>query len=124
MALEPLACRPHPQLDRVIQSFRTERGQKPMSTATIAPPAICRRYITAAEFERMVEAGIMAEEERVELLDGEFYEMAPIGLRHVRAVRILSDLLNEQVRRVAIIDVQNPILLNDKSRPQPDVTVL
>ena len=72
----------------------------------------------------MVEAGIMAEDERVELLGGEFYEMAPIGLRHVRAVRVLNDLLNEHIRRVAVIDVQNPILLNDKSRPQPDVIVL
>src|SRR5215472_12642971 len=95
-----------------------------MSAATIAPSTVLHRYITAAEFERMVEAGIFKPDERIELLDGELYAMAAIGARHASAVRRLINLLARRLGDQAIIDAQNPILLGEKALPQPDILVL
>jgi Uma2 family endonuclease len=49
-----------------------------------------RRRFTVEEFQRMGEAGIIAPGERVELIDGEVYEMTPVGPRHIWAVIYLS----------------------------------
>jgi Uma2 family endonuclease len=89
----------------------------------MAAPTLHRTF-TTAEFERMVEAGILAEDERVELLGGEINAMSPIGVPHAYAVRVLNGLLTRQVGHVAIIDVQNPIRLDDNSMPLPDLAAL
>lgn len=86
-----------------------------------APP---RRKLTVDEYRQMGELGILHEDERVELLDGELYEMAPIGDDHVGDVISLDFFLNQRLRGRAFVSVQNPIRLSDFSAPQPDVTVL
>jgi Uma2 family endonuclease len=85
---------------------------------------IVHRTFTAAEYERMIEAGILTEDEHIELLGGEINYMSPIGARHVHAVTVLSDLLWTQIGRVAYIGVQNPIRLDDDSLPLPDIAAL
>jgi Uma2 family endonuclease len=95
-----------------------------MSTATIAPPTVHYRHFTVDEFARMIDAGIIGPEERLELLDGGFICMAAIGVRHFRAVTALCELLWEKARSTALISVQSPIQLNDESAPQPDIAVL
>ncbi len=89
----------------------------------MAAPTLHRTF-TAAEYERMIETGILSEDERVELLGGEINYMSPIGARHVHAVTVLSDLLWTQIGRVAYIGVQNPIRLDDDSMPLPDIAAL
>jgi Uma2 family endonuclease len=49
-----------------------------------------RRRFTVEEFQRMGEAGIIAPDERVELIDGEVYEMTPVGPRHIWSVIYLT----------------------------------
>jgi hypothetical protein len=46
------------------------------------------------DFARMVEAGILAEDDRVELIEGEVRAMRPIGPRHVAMVNRLNALLS------------------------------
>lgn len=82
------------------------------------------RPFTAAEYERMESAGILGEDDRVELIDGQVLEMAAIGNRHTSCVRRLLDAFTELVGREALIDVQNPIRLGDLSQPQPDLALL
>ena len=83
-----------------------------------------RRRFTGHEYHRMAEAGILHEDDRVELIDGEVVEMSPIGGRHARCVieltRLLAPLISDQV----LLSIQNPIRLGEYYEPQPDVTVL
>jgi Uma2 family endonuclease len=85
---------------------------------------IAKHYITAREFERMVEKGVFQEDVRLELLEGEIVEMSPIGKRHAACVDALNWWLNRCLGDAAIVRVQNPILLNDLSEPQPDIALL
>lgn len=48
---------------------------------------IARRWFNVAEYERMGEAGILSEDDRTELLEGEIVEMSPIGRRHAAVAR-------------------------------------
>ena len=85
---------------------------------------IARRSFTVAEYYRMAEAGILSEDDRVELLDGEVIEMSPIGSRHAACVDRLNGFLNGVKGPRFIVRVQNPIRLDDHSEPQPDITLL
>ena len=83
-----------------------------------------RRRFTVAEYHRMAEAGILMEDDPVELIAGEIIEMSPIGQRHIRAVNRLTRLLHQLCGDDVMISVQNPIRLADNSEPEPDIVVL
>jgi Uma2 family endonuclease len=79
---------------------------------------------TVHDFHRMGEAGIFSEDDRVELLDGEIIQMTPIGSRHAACVARLDQLFNLRLGTAAIVWVQNPIKIDDRTEPQPDVVLL
>jgi Uma2 family endonuclease len=83
-----------------------------------------RRRFTVAEYERMGAAGILGEDDRVELIDGEIVEMSPIGREHAASVDQCADVLRECVGPAAIIRVQGPIQLGEHAEPQPDIALL
>jgi Uma2 family endonuclease len=83
-----------------------------------------RRVFTVEEYHRMAEAGILSEDDRVELIDGEIIKMSPIGSRHVACVNRLNAVLTSAIGRAAIVSVQNPFAVNDYSEPQPDIVIL
>lgn len=83
-----------------------------------------RKLFTTAEYHQMIEAGVFKEDDRFELLEGEIYEMSPLGSRHVAAVNRLNEIMSEQLRGSVLISVQNPVELNEYSEPQPDLTLL
>jgi hypothetical protein len=72
----------------------------------------------------MGEAGILHEDDRVELIEGEIVEMAAIGTRHFSCVNRLNWLLVMSVGDEAVVSVQNPVRLNEHTEPQPDLTVI
>ncbi|MGI8553407.1 MAG: Uma2 family endonuclease [Dehalococcoidia bacterium] len=86
-----------------------------------APP---KRKLTADEYQCMGQHGIIGEDERVELLDGELYLMPPIGDGHIGDVNSLDFHFNRRLGNRAIVSVQNPIRLSDFSEPEPDITIL
>ncbi len=86
--------------------------------------ALDKYSFTAEEFERLGEAGILRQDARLELIDGEIFEMSPIGSLHAACVNFLSMLLNSLFGKSHIIATQNPIRLSDFSEPQPDITLL
>lgn len=79
---------------------------------------------TVDEYHKMLDAGILDEDDRVELIEGEIVEMAPIRMRHAMCVARLVDILGEQVRRRAIVWPQNSLILNDGTEFQPDIALL
>jgi Uma2 family endonuclease len=81
------------------------------------------RPFSVEEFDRLVEMGILGDEERVELLEGVIVAMTPIGDAHAACVIRLTDLLTSRLAGRALVAVQNPIAL-PRSRPYPDVAVL
>lgn len=83
-----------------------------------------RWRFTVDDYHRMVEAGILTEDDRVELLDGEIIKMSPIGVPHASCVRRLEALLHRQLGDMAIVSVQNPVQLGEYGEPEPDLAVL
>jgi len=79
---------------------------------------------TVESYQRLAELGVLGADDRVELIAGQVVEMTPIGDRHASCVRRLHDLLARDALEVAIIDVQNPVVLGVRDAPQPDVAVL
>lgn len=87
-------------------------------------PWVIRRVLTVAEYHRMGEAGILTEDDRVELIEGELIAMAPIGSAHSGTVNGLTRLLVLAVGNRGVVAVQNPVQLDNLSEPQPDFSVL
>lgn len=81
-------------------------------------------WITADEYEQMGRAGVFGAAARLELLEGEIFEMSPIGSPHAACVKFLSNFLNRQFAGKLIVGVQDPVRLNAFSEPQPDVALL
>ena len=82
-----------------------------------------RRQWDVADYDRMLQAGILNEDDRVELLDGEIVEMSPSGSRHAACVKRLNAFLVEHLGSSAIVGVQDPIYLSTYSEPQPDISI-
>ncbi len=85
---------------------------------------LTRYRFTADEYEAMGRAGILGEDDRVELIEGEIVEMAPIGPGHARSVNDFTERFVVHFRDVAIVSPQNSIRLGRYSEPQPDLVLL
>ncbi|WP_019990265.1 Uma2 family endonuclease [Rudanella lutea] len=79
---------------------------------------------TVTEYHQMGEAGIFTENDRIELINGRIYTMSPIGRKHFACVARLTKLFTMRLADAAIVSVQNPVILNDRSEPEPDIAVL
>lgn len=82
-----------------------------------------RRLITVEEYERMVQAGIFAEDDRIELIEGLIACMSPTSASHAGQVKRLNRLFANYAAQQALVSVQDPIRL-PRSEPQPDLALL
>jgi Uma2 family endonuclease len=89
----------------------------------VAQPQVTRRKFTVDEYHLLARAGILKEDDRVELIDGEIVEMSPIGSRHAACVDRLNRVFSRLGER-AIVRVQSPVRLGDFAEPQPDLALL
>lgn len=89
----------------------------------MAPPLL-KGPFTVDTYQRLAELGVLGEDERVELIAGQVVAMTPIGDRHASCVRRVHDLFARRALELAIIDVQNPVVLGPHDAPQPDLAVL
>ena len=83
-----------------------------------------RRLFTVEEYCTMADAGILSEDERVELLDGEIVVMPPIGEPHEDSTDRLNGDLSYVLRGRARVRVQNSVRLDDYGLPEPDIAVV
>lgn len=80
--------------------------------------------ITAEEYLRMGEAGVFAPEARLELIEGEIIEMAPIEPPHAGRVAQLTERFIQLAAGQATVWVQGPLRVSGISVPQPDLALL
>jgi len=84
--------------------------------------AVVHHRFTVDDYERMIDQGILTENERVELIRGEIVEKMVIGPPHSAAVKRINRLLTTTLS-FAIVSVKDPIVLSD-SEPEPDIALL
>jgi Uma2 family endonuclease len=92
------------------------RGGRPVSVKHWA--------FTVDDYMRMLEAGILTEDDPIELIDGEIIEMSPIGDLHAATVKKGNAVFSRLIGQRAIVSVQDPIRLDNYSEPQPDLALL
>jgi len=80
--------------------------------------------LTADEYQRMIEVGIIAEGAPVELIEGELIQKAAFGGEHLLRVGVLNQLLVRAIESPLFMIPQGSLRLNDRSEPEPDFTVL
>lgn len=88
----------------------------------LAPPR--RRRWSRQEYHRMVEVGLLQDDDRVELLDGEIVEMSPPGPPHSAVITRANSLLLRIFGEAFYVRVQLPVALDKYSEPQPDFAVI
>jgi Uma2 family endonuclease len=108
-------------IEEKVMSASASLSPTSQPTARTSP---VRRLWSVADFHRMGETGFLDPEARLELIEGELFEMAPIGSFHAGIVRILAEKLRLGAGNAALVDSQNPIVLDDHSEPQPDLILL
>ena len=82
-----------------------------------------RRRFTVDEYLAMEAAGILYKSDRVELIDGVIIAMPPIGDRHVGGTDWATTLFVPPLIGRATVQLAGPIYLNDRTAPEPDVTL-
>jgi Uma2 family endonuclease len=79
---------------------------------------------TVDEYQEMGRVGLFPPSLRLELVDGEVFETAPIGRRHAGVLNQLAEIFFRGVGDAAIVCVQNPVDLSQVSELQPDLALL
>ncbi len=91
----------------------------------IADVRIPLRPLTVEDYERMVDAGILGEDEHVELLNGQLSERAPLTPEHAAIAQWLASLLIRAIGDdVAAVRMQLPVRLPPLSEPEPDIALV
>ena len=85
---------------------------------------VTKHRLSVDDYYRMADAGVLAQDARVELIEGEIIDMAPIGSRHAAVVNRLNRLLGAAVGDAAFLTVQSPVRLSKLSEPQPDLMLV
>jgi Uma2 family endonuclease len=81
-----------------------------------------KRYrFTVEQYYQLAEAGILAPDERVELIEGEIIKMDAIGPTHSWLVDNLTRAVYRQIGDDVRLSAQNPIHLGPRTEPQPDL---
>lgn len=87
--------------------------------------SVRRHRFTVEQYHRMGEARVLAEHDRVELIEGEIIEKPMINPSHASTVDRIHHVLTTRLAGRAIVGVQGPVVLAaEDSEPEPDVTLL
>jgi Uma2 family endonuclease len=86
-------------------------------------PAFQRR-ISVREYHRMIDVGVLAENCRVELLEGVLVQMRPKSVPHARAACLLQSAFVRALPESLAVRMQSPLTLGRASEPEPDLAVV
>jgi Uma2 family endonuclease len=82
------------------------------------------RLWTVEEYHRIADMGILAADERIELIEGKIIRMSPKGTAHSSSIGRTDYLLKAGLGNRAWVIVQNPVKINERSEPEPDIAVV
>jgi Uma2 family endonuclease len=83
-----------------------------------------QRRWTRHEYERLIDHGFLDEDEPIELLDGLLLVKEPQHSPHRTAVLLVAKALERAFGEGWFVQTQSPIILDDRSEPEPDVCVV
>ncbi len=87
--------------------------------------APARHRLDVDAYYKMAEAGILTQNDRVELIGGEIYDMTPIGSTHAGKTNRLNRLFARAAADgIALVSVQSPLRLDAYNEPEPDMMLL
>lgn len=95
-----------------------------MQNLAVKPPSPRQIPISVEVYHLMAEQGAFHPDERVELVGGKIFDMSPVGSLHARCVKFLNAVLSALADEQFIVSVQDPIILDDESEPEPDIALL
>lgn len=76
------------------------------------------------EYARMIDHGLLDEDDPVELLDGLLLVKEPQHSPHRTAILLAAKALERAFGDGWFVQMQSPIVLDDRSEPEPDVCVV
>jgi Uma2 family endonuclease len=89
--------------------------------ATRAAEGLPRRSFTVAEIRRMVEAGIIAEDENFELIEGELVPMSAKGNQHEVIKAALNRIFATDATNHLRLAIETSLYLDERSFVEPDL---
>src|SRR3954454_24539479 len=96
-----------------------------MQTTLDRPGTTTSHRFDADVYHHMAAAGILGPEDRVELIEGEIVDKAPIGSEHNGVTDFLSSLVARAFGDGKVhMRVQGPLRLDRRNEPQPDLMLL
>ncbi|MCB9138009.1 MAG: Uma2 family endonuclease [Caldilineaceae bacterium] len=95
-----------------------------MTVRELTQQSPARHVVTVDFFLQMIAGGLLDEDDRVELLTGEMFQMTPIGRRHAAVVKRLLYFWTSQSLEDVLVSIQDPIRIDARSLPELDVALI
>ncbi len=80
--------------------------------------------LTVEKYHRMIDAGILGEEDRVELLEGVLVEMSPQSPRHAKIISRFTAAAAPTIGPAYRLRIQLPPTLVPYGEPEPDIAIV
>jgi Uma2 family endonuclease len=82
------------------------------------------RNFSRVEYDKMVDAGVLGEDEHVELVGGAIVEMSPEGPNHAGTIDLCAEVLRGIFGAGFTVRVQHPLVIDPDAEPEPDIAVV
>lgn len=82
------------------------------------------RNFSRREYENMIRAGILGEDEHLELIGGRIVAMSPEGPVHAGAIDLCAEVLRRVFGDEHTVRVQHPLAVDFEDEPEPDIAVV
>jgi len=99
-------------------------GLPSLESSTVATYQIRTRRWTRAEYDKLIEIGMLHEDEPIELIAGRMLIAEPKTPPHVTTLSLTAEALRVAFGSGWLVGEQSPVALDDESEPEPDVIVV
>ena len=82
------------------------------------------RNFSRREYEKMIDVGILGEDEHVELIAGRIVQASPEGPVHAGTIDLCADVLRRLYGPAYTVRVQHPLAVGPDDEPEPDLAVV